>query len=59
MVLAAGPDLIEDVRKAPENVLSTEPMTEVRIVWTEHAEPSSHQDYNSSFNQNTRWTYWI
>jgi hypothetical protein len=40
MVLAAGPDLIEDVRKAPENVLSmVEPMTEVRVVWTEHAEP--------------------
>jgi hypothetical protein len=33
MVLAAGPDLVEDIRKAPENVLSMlEPVIEVRIV---------------------------
>jgi hypothetical protein len=33
MVLAAGPELIDDVRKAPDHVLSMiEPMTEVRMV---------------------------
>jgi hypothetical protein len=32
MVLAAGPELIEDVRKAPDDVLSLiEPTIEVRL----------------------------
>ena len=30
MVLAAGSELVEDVRRAPDDVLSTDPMTEVR-----------------------------
>jgi hypothetical protein len=44
MVLAAGSELIEDVRKAPDDVLSTaEPTIEVRLhaKWSAHA----HKDY--------------
>jgi len=32
MVLISGPELIDDFRKAPDDVLSTEPALEVRTV---------------------------
>jgi len=39
MVLPAGPELIEDVRKAPDTVLSfVKEAEEVGIMRTEHAE---------------------
>jgi hypothetical protein len=58
MVLASGPELIEDVRKAPDNVLSMNAaMIEVRKL------PGilnfRHDDYASSSNPTIHWTYWI
>ena len=52
-MLAAGSELIEDVRKAPDDLLSmNEPAIEVRL----HVKSSAHayKDYSSSFNLNTR-----
>jgi hypothetical protein len=57
MVLAAGPELIEDIRRAPDNVLSMrEPVIEVGILCDTKTEAMLTNIILSSFNQNTRWT---
>ena|SRR5882672_8048987 len=57
MVLAAGPELIEDIRRAPDDVLSIyEPTVEVGIVCDTY---ESHLTRISSFNLNILLTCWI
>lgn len=56
MVLAAGPELIEDIRRAPDDVLSIyEPTIEVGIVCDTY---ESHLTRISSFNLNILLTCW-
>ena len=58
MVLASGPELIEDVRKAPDHVLSLNAaMIEVRNL--PGMVNSRHDDYASSYNPTIHWTFWI
>ena len=53
MVLAAGPDLVEDVRKAPENVLSMiEQVVEVRIAHISLI--YTHENLLRTFKSDTR-----
>jgi hypothetical protein len=57
MVLAAGPELIEDIRKAPDNVLSfREPILEVGILCGTKMKAMLTKIILSSFKQNTRLT---
>jgi len=58
MVLAAGPELIEDIRRAPEDVLSMrEPIIEVGIMSdTLTTVILTRVVVLSSSNQNIRWT---
>ena len=57
-MLVSGPELIDDVRKAPDHVLSlSAAMIEVRTL--PGMLNSRHDDYASSCNPTTHWTYWI
>jgi hypothetical protein len=58
MVLPTGSQLIDDIRKAPDDVLSlSEPMREV--CWCQCGTVTSYSyGLSSCFNQNIRRTYW-
>jgi hypothetical protein len=57
MVLASSPELIEDIRKAPDHVLSLNAaLREVRNF--PEMVNSCHDDYASSSNPRIHWTYW-
>lgn len=56
--MISGPELIDDVRKAPDNILCMRgPVDDVRkackvdLKWSARA----HEDYLSSFKQIIRW----
>ena len=55
MVLASGPELIEDVRKAPEDVLSSHvPRVEARLL-PRIFDLYIHIKSSSSFSPNIQW----
>ena len=57
MILVSGPEFIEDIRKAPDNVLSVdEPRADVRVVTK--GRTHVHEEYHSSFKWTTHWICW-
>ncbi len=59
-MLASSPELIEEVRKAPDDVLSMNAAAiEVRNACSLGCLTFIHHDHVSFSSSNIHWTYWI